>query len=98
MFDSGYYVTAHLQVKPGRDPAQARAALAELCRRSLGEPGCSMFVLHQDAQDPSSFVLWERFDDEAAFKAHAAEPHTREFGALGLVEMLRAIKSDVVKD
>lgn len=96
MFNSGYYVTVELHAKPGRDPVEVREALAELCRQSMNEPGCSIFALHQDAQDPACFVLWERFEDIESFKAHNAEPHTKAFSALALVDPVRAIKSSVV--
>lgn len=96
MFNSGYYVTVELQAKPARDPREVREALAELCRQSVKEPGCSIFALHQDTLDPARFVLWERFDDEEAFMVHGGEPHAKAFGALELVDPVRAIKSNVV--
>lgn len=30
---------------------------------------------YQDIEDPDHFVLYEQYDDEAAFQAHRATPH-----------------------
>jgi quinol monooxygenase YgiN len=39
------------------------------------EPGGRDFVALRGSEDPDSFVLYERYDDEGAFKAHQASPH-----------------------
>jgi quinol monooxygenase YgiN len=39
------------------------------------EPGCRMFVTHRSTEDPRTFLLYEQFDDEAAFKAHGETEH-----------------------
>jgi len=96
MFDSGYYVTAEIRVKDPSRVDAAKAALADLARETLKEAGCTIFTVHQDIAQSTRFVLWERFDDEAAFKAHGALPHSQAFGALGLVEMVQAIRSNVL--
>jgi quinol monooxygenase YgiN len=97
MLTSGYYVTAEIRVKDPSRVDETKAALAALARDTLFEPGCTIFTVHQDAAQPTRFVLWERFDDEQAFKAHGALPHTKAFGALGLVEMVQAIRTNVLE-
>lgn len=94
MFGPGYYVTAELKAKEGVEPEALRVALEELCNESLKEQGCTVFFSHQDNDNPAHFVLWERFEDEEAFKAHGQEAHTKKYGALGLSEMIRVMRSN----
>ena len=44
-------------------------------RGARAEPGCRDFVALRGTQDPDSFVLYERYESEEAFKAHQASPH-----------------------
>lgn len=39
------------------------------------EPGCQVYRVVRSNEDPNEFVLFEVYDDEAAFKAHAASEH-----------------------
>jgi autoinducer 2-degrading protein len=49
--------------------ANARASLRD-------EPGCLRFDVHQNAADPTRFVLHEIYADEDAFRiAHRSAPH-----------------------
>ncbi|MBK1779692.1 antibiotic biosynthesis monooxygenase [Advenella sp. WQ 585] len=96
MFGPGYYVTAQLKTKEGVKPEVLRDALEELCAESLKEPGCSVFFSYQDSDNPAHFVLWERFENEEAFKAHEQEVHTKKYGALGLSEIVNVIRSSKV--
>ncbi len=57
-----------------------RTALMEQARNSLEkEPGCRHFDVAQDPLDPSTFFLYEIYDDEAAFKLHCETPHFKAF-------------------
>lgn len=96
MFTPGYYVTAELRVKNSEKVMQAKEALALLANKTLNEAGCSIFTVHQDAAEPTRFLLWERFDDEAAFKKHFSEAHTQEYLALDLTEVVQYWVSNVV--
>ena len=42
---------------------------------SQEEPGCSRYEVLRDLDDPTTFLLYEVFEDEAAYKAHAASDH-----------------------
>lgn len=94
-FKRGYYVTAELSVKKKSRIEAARQALGELARKSLQEPGCSIFVVQQDSATPTRFLLWERFDDEAAFKQHFNEAHTKSYLAQDLTEVCQYFITDV---
>jgi quinol monooxygenase YgiN len=67
-------LVVHYQALPGKGDEVA-ALLARHTAATRAEPGCRDFVALRGAQDPDSFVLYERYDDEDAFRAHQASPH-----------------------
>jgi quinol monooxygenase YgiN len=95
-FPPGYYITAELRVKEESQTKEAIDALTVLCAETLKEPGCSIFQLHQDATTPQRFILWERFDDETAFKRHFEESHTKAYVALNLTEVVQYFQTSVM--
>jgi quinol monooxygenase YgiN len=64
----------HYQALPGRGDEVA-GLLAKHTAATRAEPGCRDFVALRGTEDPDSFVLYERYDDDDAFKAHQASPH-----------------------
>ena len=67
-------LVVHYQAQPGKGDEVA-ALLARHTAATRAEPGCRDFVALRGSEDPDSFVLYERYDDEDAFKAHQASPH-----------------------
>ncbi|MBV8618204.1 MAG: antibiotic biosynthesis monooxygenase [Curvibacter sp.] len=64
-----------LDVHPER-LAQFLAAIEENALRSFrDEPGCRYFDVTQDRQNPTHFIFYELYDDEAAIEAHRQAPH-----------------------
>jgi 4-carboxymuconolactone decarboxylase len=96
MLQPGFYITAELRVKDERKVEEAKSALTALCQETEREPGCSLFTLHQCSEEKGRFLLWERFDDEAAFKQHFEEPHTKDYLAKDLTEIIQVFKSNLV--
>ncbi len=96
MFEKGYFITAELQVKNRERIAEAKSALVTLCEKTLAEPGCSLFTLHQCVENENRFILWERFEDEVAFKQHFLEPHTKNYMDLDLTEVVQYFQTDIV--
>jgi quinol monooxygenase YgiN len=96
LLSSGYYITAELKVKDESNVQTAKESLLVLCQETLTEPGCSLFTLHHDSKCPTRFLLWERFDDEAAFKAHFEAKHTKEYVAKDLTEVVQYFQTDVL--
>lgn len=94
MFTDGYYITAELRVKDADKIQAAKQALITLCEKTLTETGCSIFTLHHDQTTPTRFLLWERFDDEAAFKTHFEMPHTQEYVSLNLTEVVQFFQTN----
>ena len=96
MFNAGYFITAELRVKDESNVQFAREALLTLCKETLTEPGCSIFTLHHDSKCATRFLLWERFSDEAALKAHFAAPHTKKYIDKDLTEIIQYFQTDIV--
>jgi autoinducer 2-degrading protein len=65
------------------DPAQLDQFLLLMqdnaCDSLALEPGCHQFDVTQDPHDPASILLYELYDDAAAFDAHKAMPHYLAF-------------------
>jgi (4S)-4-hydroxy-5-phosphonooxypentane-2,3-dione isomerase len=90
---AAYVVIAELEV-----PAQHRAEFLELCRMDgqhsvSDEPGCRQFDVSTLAEAPETIVLYEVYDDRAAFDFHLTTPHFQAF-AEG-VERFGAVRKQV---
>ena len=72
-----------VHVEFGIDPAQLDQFLLLMqdnARDSLAlEPGCRQFDINQDSRNPASIMLYELYDDAAAFDVHRAMPHYLAF-------------------
>jgi len=64
----------HYQALAGRGDEVA-ALLARHAAATRAEPGNLDFVALRGTEDPDSFVLYERYESDEAFKAHQASPH-----------------------
>ena len=55
---------------------QFLAAIKENAASSFNdEPGCKYFDVTQDKKNPTHFIFYELYDDEAAIEAHRKAPH-----------------------
>ena len=63
-------VIATIKVKEDKIE-EAKAFLSKLARDTVAnEPGTLAYVAHQRKDDPSLFVFYEKYADDAAFAAH----------------------------
>ena len=69
---------------PAGKEEEAAGYLRELIQASRKEPGCRLYVVHRDKEDPAIFFIYEQYDDQAAFDAHVASPHFQKYGVNGL--------------
>jgi len=54
--------------------------LMEVAEASVREePGCQQYQVLHDENDPDTIVLYEVYDDEAAFEAHRQKAHFLKF-------------------
>jgi (4S)-4-hydroxy-5-phosphonooxypentane-2,3-dione isomerase len=67
-----------LQVRPEKDE-QFLTAIEANAQASRTEPGCRRFDVVRDNVDPNHYILYEIYDDEAAFQAHRATAHFAEW-------------------
>jgi (4S)-4-hydroxy-5-phosphonooxypentane-2,3-dione isomerase len=58
-----------------------RDRVAKQAADSLAEPGCRRFDVWCDTGDCTHVFLFETYDDRAAFDAHLASDHFRDFEA-----------------
>jgi quinol monooxygenase YgiN len=64
-----------LDVHPER-LEQFLAAIKEQAEHTFNdEPGCLYFDVTQNTTNPTNFVFYELYQDEAAVQAHRAAPH-----------------------
>ena len=69
-----YVLCAYLTTKP--DTAdQVVTLLQEMAPLSLAEPGCHAYAINQSVDDPTQILIYEQYDDEAAFQEHANSEH-----------------------
>ena len=69
-------VVATLQIKEGKEE-EFEGVMRELAEKTrANEPGCQLYSLHR-SKHPQTYVVLERYDDQDAFKAHAASEHFR---------------------
>jgi quinol monooxygenase YgiN len=69
---------ARFHARPGAAPA-ILAALEEVTPHTRREPTCLSVAFYRSLRDPDWFYVHSRWTSEAAFDAHALEPHTVRF-------------------
>jgi quinol monooxygenase YgiN len=71
-------VIAQYRTKAGKGDEVA-SVLALHRPATVAEPGCRAFVVNRSQDDGDRFVLYEQYDDEAAFEAHRTSPHFKRY-------------------
>ena len=69
-----------------RGAGRARAS----CRPSRDEPGCRFYQPCRDPENPDAFLIFEIYDDQAAFEAHGASEHFQEIAVGGAFDLLES--------
>src|SRR5262245_45854846 len=72
-----YAVTAYFQVRADAIDAM-KQLIVDVTRPSLKEHGCQIYHWAQGAEDPTLFLLYMEWQDQASFEAHVATPHVKE--------------------
>lgn len=77
-------VIARLQVQPGKE-ADFEAAAAKMVEHvKANEPGTTTYLLYKAQADPTTYVFYEQYTDQAALGAHGtSEAMQAFFGAMG---------------
>lgn len=75
--DKPFGMTVTFKVTAGGEKAFAEAFKSCLTG-TRKEAGCLAYFLNHDVEDPSTFVVFERFKTIAALEDHAKSPHVTE--------------------
>lgn len=73
-----YVLQVALRIKKENVDSFLEKVLANAAQ-ARGEPGCRHFDVLVDPKDPTHAMLYEIYDDEAAFVAHQATPHFKRY-------------------
>ena len=76
-----FTLIAKIKAKPGSEKALEDAFRDMIKKVRASEPGCLTYILHKSNEDPSAFVWYETYTDEAAFTTHRKTDHMKEMGA-----------------
>lgn len=76
---AGYVVLAQFEVKAGKLAEMVEAAKVDAKASVANEPGCRRFDVLVPRDGAERVVLYEIYDDEAAFQAHLETPHLKQF-------------------
>jgi len=71
-----------LAVKISIKPENVDAFMQKLdanAKAARSEPGCRQFDVLVDPKDRTKVMLYEIYNDEAAFEAHQATPHFKKY-------------------
>ncbi len=78
--DRRLVILVEFELHPGKEPEFRRLVLENAAASLRDEPGCRQFdVLTPEAGPGDKIVLYEIYDDAAAFDAHLATPHFAVF-------------------
>lgn len=88
-----YAIIARFKVKPGHVD-EVISLLREAAVPSRQETGCHLYIANQDLSDPDTVVMYEQYDDEAAFQAHLDSPHCQEIVVGKVVPLLESRKRE----
>ena len=75
-------VVAKLKVKQGQEEALIAGLRKMIAHVKANEPGTQTYVLHRSTANPSQFLVYEVYADQAAFAAHSGSDAMREFFTL----------------
>lgn len=76
-----FAVCVELQVKPGRMDEFLPLMIENATASLRDEPGCVQFDVAICDQDDHLILLYELYDNEAAFEAHKQSPHFTAFNS-----------------
>jgi quinol monooxygenase YgiN len=84
-----YTVTAKWTAREGEDE-RVLDFIRELAPPSREEPGCLVYRVNRDLEDPRVFLLYEEYADEAGYRAHGESDHFRRLALEGAIPLLES--------
>lgn len=72
-------IVAKLRVQPGKEAAFEAAAAEMIDYVKAREPGTRTYVMHRSTADPTEYLFYEVYVDQAAAAAHAGSEQMQTF-------------------
>lgn len=72
-----FALTVEFRVKPGKE-RDFEAVFAPCLVATRKEPGCIVYYLNRDPDDPQLYIMYEQFKGVEALDYHMKQKHTRE--------------------
>src|ERR1700712_4740426 len=76
--NQGFVVAIQIVAKPGEENIVADA-LQSLIQPTMAEPGVKLFLPYRSPTDPTSFFIFELYQDEAGWAEHQKTAHFKSF-------------------
>jgi quinol monooxygenase YgiN len=73
-------VIAKLKVQPGKEAEFEAAGKEMIATVKSAEPGTLTYILHKNIKNPTEFIYYEVYQDQAAFESHGKTDHMKKFG------------------
>ncbi len=75
--EGAFTLIVSIQVKKGEEKTFLDAAKPCIAA-TVKEKGCKRYELHQDLENPTKFILFERWDSVKDLEAHLGADHTKK--------------------
>ena len=75
---------------PRKRAGRPVGARSSACRPFRDEPGCRFYQPCRDPENPDAFLIFEIYDDQAAFEAHGASEHFQEIAVGQAFDLLES--------
>jgi quinol monooxygenase YgiN len=62
---------------------------------SRREPGCLMYIVHRQKDDPARFFIYEQYRNEDALQRHRDSPHFQEYAVKGPANIAERLQGDL---
>ena len=71
-------ITAALKAAEGKGD-ELEQEFKKLVPKVLNDPGTISYAVHRAMDNPSRFLVYEKYESAEALRAHGSTPHFREF-------------------
>jgi quinol monooxygenase YgiN len=78
--------------RAGREDEVANV-FRKLEAESRREPGCLMYIVHRQKDDPARFFIYEQYRDDAALEVHRDAPHFQEYAVKELANIADRVQA-----
>ena len=90
-------IVARIKAKPGCEKQLEEGFRAMIAKVRSEEPGALQYILHRSVKDPTQYVFYEVYQDQAAVDFHGKTPHMREMGAK-IRDLVESTTLDIVTE